>query len=179
MSTIQKLHWYSAAAVDNTVCESECDRKNGAWNKKRSNSKVFNRIIIIGLCLYWDGSVPSVNLCDTGFSSAQRSQINRIYISWSDTAEPSFPPHPSIHMHPTHRISHQCYSSIYLLEQPDQLPHISGFSPPLWDIIWKMNSFSSFLESDLQCALCAWWHSHVHCSNLMIHAQYNYNDSAL
>ena len=33
------------------------------------------------LCLYWDGSVPSVDLCDTGLSSAQRSQINRIHIS--------------------------------------------------------------------------------------------------
>ena len=44
---------------------------------------------------------PSVDLCDTGLRSAQRSQIDRIYNSGSDTAEPSLPPHPSIHLHPT------------------------------------------------------------------------------
>ena len=30
MSLINKIHRYSAAAVDNTMCESEDDRKNGA-----------------------------------------------------------------------------------------------------------------------------------------------------
>ena len=56
------------------------------------------------LCLYWDGSVSSVDLCDTGLSSAQRPQIHRIYISWSVgqklfvIAELSFPPHPSIRL---------------------------------------------------------------------------------
>ena len=63
----------------------------------------------------------------------------------------------------THHAESQCHRSIYLFRASDRFPHISGSSAPLWDIIWKV---SSFLVSDLQWALSAWWHSHVHCSNL-------------
>ena len=97
----------------------------------------FNRIIIICSCFYWDGSVPSVCvILDSVQHKHHRSQINRIYISWSDTAEPSFPAHPSFRVHTSRSVTDQC--------------QVSGSSAPLCDTIWKV---SSFLVSDLQVAL--------------------------
>ena len=52
--------------------------------------------------------------CSNEIVFRNRIKINRIYISWSDIAEPSIVPHPSIRMHPSRSIRHQCHGTIYL-----------------------------------------------------------------
>ena len=72
-------------------------------------------------------------------------------------AEPSFPPHPAISVHPSRSIMHECHSSIYLFRA------IRPITSHQWILTSTLGyyleseygSLSLFFVSDVQCVLCA------------------------
>ena len=109
--------------------------------------------------------------CDTGLSSATEITDHRSIESRSadqTSLNPRFLlllPFTCTH-HAASSTSDQCHVSIYLLRATGPI-HLTSVDPhlPLWDIIWKVNSFSSFLVSDLQVrSVCLMAPVTVHCS---------------
>ena len=198
MSLIKKIHWYSAAAVDTTGSESEDERKNRGWNKnkiqfkgggKKKNtvriwgnllylmfvflsSKIaglinsgtcpqsieFNRIIIICSCFYWDGSVPSVCVI---LDSVQHKHITDHRSIESISADQT-PLNPRFLLILPFACTRQAASRTSVTSVDPQLHSAILFG--------KFLHFLSVISRSL-CALCTWWHRHVHHSDLMIHAQ--------